>query len=181
VAEDYGLCARGEGKSQKSIEIVTRSVSYLERFLDSAGMPADVATIGHDDIRAFALYLQRKPCFADWKKQRKNLEFWYRYAREMRKRESQFEKALIETLAAQLDLPEEKTVEWLQKPWALKGLVRGEWNAEIEERRIAKGLTRLEAGLQFLNLYEILKVPPGKMKAVLDRLEQEMRGEKERQ
>jgi len=117
--------------------------------------------------------------FADWKKQPRNLELRYQMAREIYKHEPQFEQEVIKTLATNLDLPEEKIVERLQKPWALMQLVRGKWSPEIEERRIAKSLARLDSALQFLNLYEILGVSPERIKTELDKLEQEARSHKQ--
>ena len=100
-------------------------------------------------------------------------------AREIHKHEHQFEQEVIKTLATKLGLPEGKIVERLQKPWALKQLVRGKWSREIEARRMARSLARLEAVLQFLNLYEILGVSPERIRTELDRLEQEARGSKQ--
>jgi len=42
----YALCAQAEGKSPKTIKAVTSSVRYLERFLDSEGLTADINLIG---------------------------------------------------------------------------------------------------------------------------------------
>jgi integrase/recombinase XerD len=60
----YRLCARTEGKSQKTISAVADSVGYLERFLSSDGLPTDVAEIGPGEIRTFILYLQQKKRFS---------------------------------------------------------------------------------------------------------------------
>jgi len=40
-------------------------VRYLERFLDSEGLPTDVTQIWAGEIRAFIIYLQRKRCFSE--------------------------------------------------------------------------------------------------------------------
>ena len=61
----YRLCARTEGKSQKTIDAVAASVGYLEKFLSSEGLPTDVIGIGPNKIRAFILYLQQKQCFSE--------------------------------------------------------------------------------------------------------------------
>jgi hypothetical protein len=60
----YRLCARTEGKSQRTIDAVIASVGYLDRFLRSEGLTTDAATIGPPEIRAFILYLQQKRCFS---------------------------------------------------------------------------------------------------------------------
>jgi len=117
--------------------------------------------------------------FADWKKQPTKLELSYQLAKAIHKCQPEVENEVIERLAVKLKLPKEKIVERLQKPWALKQLVRGKWSPEIEERRIAKSLARLDSALQFLNLYEILGVSPERIKTELDRLEQEARGSKQ--
>lgn len=116
---------------------------------------------------------------ADWKKQPRALELRYQLAKEARKYTPEIENELVKALAAELDLPEETILERLQKPWGLKQLVRGDWNREIEAKRMTKKLARLESALQFLHLYEILKVPPERIKAVLDALEQEVRAERQ--
>ncbi len=59
----YRLCARAEGKSPKTIEMVTSCVGYLEDFLNSEGLTTDATNIGGTGIRAFILYLQLKQCF----------------------------------------------------------------------------------------------------------------------
>jgi site-specific recombinase XerD len=60
----YRLCARTEGKSQKTISAVADSVGYLEKFLSSEGLATNVADIGPGEIRAFILYLQQKRRFS---------------------------------------------------------------------------------------------------------------------
>ena len=61
----YRLCARSEGKSKNTIDIVANSVGYFEGFLRSEGLPTDVTRIGVREIRAFILYLQQKRCFSN--------------------------------------------------------------------------------------------------------------------
>ncbi len=65
LAASYRLCARAEGKSQKTIDMVTSSLGYLENFLNSRGMVNDVTGIGPNEIRAFILYLQQKRRFSN--------------------------------------------------------------------------------------------------------------------
>jgi site-specific recombinase XerD len=60
----YILHARTEGKSEKTIAHVTSSVSYLERFLISEGLPTSVSHIDRKEFRAFILHLQHKRCFS---------------------------------------------------------------------------------------------------------------------
>lgn len=64
LIQGYRLCAKTEGKSDKTIAIVANSVSYFENFLRSEGLPTDVTQIGSREIRAFILYLQQKRCFS---------------------------------------------------------------------------------------------------------------------
>jgi len=65
LVEGYKLCARTEGKSQNTINIVTNSVNYLHDFLHSNRLPTDVGQIGPQEIRAFILHLQEKRCFSN--------------------------------------------------------------------------------------------------------------------
>jgi len=60
----YRLCARTEGKSPKTIDIVSRSVGYLEAFMASQGAPTGVDRVGPQELRAFTLYLMEKRCFS---------------------------------------------------------------------------------------------------------------------
>lgn len=64
LLQGYRLCARTEGKSQNTIEIVANSVDYLCDFLNSEGLSTDAAFIGPEHIRAFVLHLQQKHCFS---------------------------------------------------------------------------------------------------------------------
>jgi integrase/recombinase XerD len=59
------LCAKSEGKSKNTIDIVTNSIRYFEQFLLSEGLETDVTLITAREIRAFILYLQRKSCFSE--------------------------------------------------------------------------------------------------------------------
>ena len=61
----YRLCAQTEGKSKSTIDIVTSSVTYLERFLLSEGLTTDASQIGPGELRAFILHLQQKRRFSN--------------------------------------------------------------------------------------------------------------------
>jgi len=65
LLKGYQLCAATEGKSLKSIEIVTHSVGYFREFLLAHGASTDVTAIGPQEIRAFIFYLQQKPLFSN--------------------------------------------------------------------------------------------------------------------
>jgi integrase/recombinase XerD len=65
LSAGYRLCAKSEGKSKSTIDIVTSSIRYFEQFLISDGMETDVTLITAREIRAFILYLQRKSCFSE--------------------------------------------------------------------------------------------------------------------
>ena len=64
LIQGYRLCAKTEGKSDKTIAIVANSVRYLEEFLRSEGLPTNVTQIGPREIRTFILYLQQKRRFS---------------------------------------------------------------------------------------------------------------------
>jgi len=64
LVEGYRLCARSEGKSQNTIDIVTNSVNYFRHFLHSNCLSTDVEHIRSQEIRAFILHLQQKRCFS---------------------------------------------------------------------------------------------------------------------
>jgi len=64
LIQGYRLCARTEGKSTSTIDSVTRSITYLERFLLSEGLSTDANQIGRGELRAFILHLQQKRCFS---------------------------------------------------------------------------------------------------------------------
>jgi len=65
LLEGYQLCTATEGKSGRTVEIVTRSVAYFTRFLAGHGIKADAVLVERAEIRAFILYLQQKKCFSD--------------------------------------------------------------------------------------------------------------------
>jgi len=60
----YRLCAKSEGKSKNTIDIVTNSISYLCDFLYSEGLSTDATEVTHNELRAFILHLQRRRCFS---------------------------------------------------------------------------------------------------------------------
>ena len=65
LLQGYQLCAATEGKSLRSIEIVTQSVRYFREFLLAHGASTDAAAIGPQEIRAFIFYLQQKPRYSN--------------------------------------------------------------------------------------------------------------------
>jgi len=64
LVEGYRLCAQSEGKSSTTIAIVEASVRYLEQFLSTNGLSADIARIGVRELRHFIVYLQGRQRFA---------------------------------------------------------------------------------------------------------------------
>jgi integrase/recombinase XerD len=64
LVEGYRLCAQSEGKSSATIAIVEASVRYLEQFLSTNGLSADIARIGVRELRHFIVYLQKRQRFA---------------------------------------------------------------------------------------------------------------------
>ena len=65
LIEGYKLCAKSEGKSQNTIDIVSNSVNYFHDFLSTHGLPTNVRYIDTQEIRAFTLHLQQKRCFSN--------------------------------------------------------------------------------------------------------------------
>ncbi len=66
LAASYRLCARAEGKSQRTIDMVSSSVGYLDSYLRSESLTTDATEIGPAEIRVFILYLQRKRRFSHY-------------------------------------------------------------------------------------------------------------------
>jgi integrase/recombinase XerD len=60
----YALCARAEGKSVSYISLVTSSVGFLRRYLETNRLPIDTAEIDTCHIRSFILHLQSINRFA---------------------------------------------------------------------------------------------------------------------
>lgn len=58
LIRDYGLQAKIEGKSPKTIGIYTTALTIFERFLEEDGLSTDVTQIGTQELRRFILYLQ---------------------------------------------------------------------------------------------------------------------------
>lgn len=63
LIQGYRLCARTEGKSDKTILITTTALNKLRQFLESRGYPTDVIEIGTQELREFILYLQQVRAF----------------------------------------------------------------------------------------------------------------------
>ncbi len=63
LIQGYRLCARTEGKSDKTVLITISALNKLQRFLGENGYPADVAEIGVRELREFILYLQQVRAF----------------------------------------------------------------------------------------------------------------------
>ena len=59
----YRLCARAEGKSQKTIDLTSLALRKLKAFLEDNHLPADAGVIGANEIRGFILHLQRSGRF----------------------------------------------------------------------------------------------------------------------
>ena len=63
LIQGYKLCARTEGKSDKTILIATTALNKLRQFLESKGYSTDVIEIGTQELREFILYLQQVRAF----------------------------------------------------------------------------------------------------------------------
>ena len=63
LIQGYRLCARTEGKSDKTILIATTALNKLRQFLKSRGYPTDVIEIGTQELREFILSLQQVRAF----------------------------------------------------------------------------------------------------------------------
>lgn len=63
LIQGYRLCARTEGKSDKTVLITSTALNKLQRFLGESGYPADVTEIGVRELREFILYLQQVRAF----------------------------------------------------------------------------------------------------------------------
>ena len=64
LVRGYALCAKTEGKSQNSIDIVVNSMRYFESFLCSSNLSLDISRIGRGEIRLFTLFLQQQKRFS---------------------------------------------------------------------------------------------------------------------
>jgi site-specific recombinase XerD len=63
LIQGYRLCARTEGKSEKTIRIYTTALTTLKGFLEARQYPADVTEIGASELREFILHLQQVKAF----------------------------------------------------------------------------------------------------------------------
>ena len=63
LIQGYRLCARTEGKSDKTIRITTTALNTLKDFLESREYSTDVIEIGARELREFILYLQQVKAF----------------------------------------------------------------------------------------------------------------------
>jgi site-specific recombinase XerD len=63
LPQGYRLCARTEGKSEKTIRIYTTALTTLRDFLKARRYPADVTEIGAHELREFILHLQQVKAF----------------------------------------------------------------------------------------------------------------------
>jgi len=65
LIQGYRLCARTEGKSDKTILIATTALNKLRQFLESRRYPTDVIEIGTQELREFIGYLQNTRAFME--------------------------------------------------------------------------------------------------------------------
>ena len=63
LIQGYRLCARTEGKSDKTIRITTTALKTLKDFLESREYSTDVIEIGTRELREFILHLQQVRAF----------------------------------------------------------------------------------------------------------------------
>ncbi len=63
LIQGYRLCARTEGKSEKTIRITTTALTILRDFLEGRQYPTDVTEIGACELREFILHLQQVRAF----------------------------------------------------------------------------------------------------------------------
>ena len=63
LLQGYRLCARTEGKSEKTIAITTTALTKLNRFLESRKYSSNVIDIGAQELREFIIYLQEVRAF----------------------------------------------------------------------------------------------------------------------
>jgi site-specific recombinase XerD len=63
LIQGYRLCARTEGKSEKTIRIYTTALTTLKGFLEARQYPVDVTEIGASELREFILHLQQVKAF----------------------------------------------------------------------------------------------------------------------
>lgn len=63
LIQGYRLCARTEGKSEKTILITTTALNKLKQFLESSKCPTDAVEISAQELREFILHLQQVRAF----------------------------------------------------------------------------------------------------------------------
>jgi len=63
LIQGYRLCARTEGKSDKTIRITVTALNTLRDFLESKEYPTEVIEIGARELREFILHLQQVRAF----------------------------------------------------------------------------------------------------------------------
>ena len=56
----YRLCAQAEGKSEKTVAIMTTAITLFVEFLRGEGLSTDVSEIGASELRAFIRHLQER-------------------------------------------------------------------------------------------------------------------------
>jgi AraC-like DNA-binding protein len=109
--------------------------------------------------------------FQDWKRQPSCLEVRYRVLRAALKNRRIPASDLVQSLAVILGITSEQILEKLEKPWAIRQLLSGQWLA-MEERGISRRtLERLDAALDILRIYEVQGISPQRIVEELDRLQ----------
>jgi len=63
LIQGYRLCARTEGKSEKTIQITATALTTLKNFLEARGFSTDVTDIGARELREFIFHLQQVRAF----------------------------------------------------------------------------------------------------------------------
>ena len=177
VSELHNLPVKFKKKSRKyPIKRDEYGTSARQRAFKAFGQgkrPAEVVLMMGISLRTACRY------FADWKKLPRNSELWYRVANAGLRNELGFPEEVITTLAAKLEVSEEEVRGRLQKPWAMKQLVTGKWAVEVREKQERKRQTRLQAAAKLIYLYEVVGVPLDRVIVELDRLEAEVRSQRE--
>jgi len=141
---------------------------------DKGKRPAEVIQVIDITLKTACRY------FADWKKQKPNLDFSYRSLKAKLKKDRQFSEQLIISLSNPLGMSREEVILRFQKPWGIKQLIMGNWPDYAREKVHSKQEARLGAALHMINLFEQLGVTPDEFKAAFERLLLEVRNEKKR-
>jgi transposase len=111
--------------------------------------------------------------FADWKRQPKNLKMRYRIAKAILKNDREFSAETIKSLATGLGMSQEEVIIRLQRPWALKQLLVGNWPNYLREERRSQAESRLEVALNIVHFFEHSGMTTEKVKVELGRLIEE--------